>query len=215
MEGLNAAGLTPISVLSIKRTKPRKLLCHLADSSSVKFSNSASLSTTPHTIQDCLSSTFHGSLLLLSSVLSTDLVKALTYEEALQQSTSTASSDFDASGVLDNFISFATENPAAIAGGAAFLAVPLVLSRILKKPKPWGVVSAAKAYAALGDDANAQLIDIRAPVELRTVGTPDIRGFKKRPASVFYKGEDKPGFLKKLSLKFKEPENTTLFILDK
>lgn len=215
MEGLNAAGLTPISVLSIKRTKSRKLLCHLADSSSVKFSNSASLSTTPPTIQDCLSSTFHGSLLLLSSVLSTDLVKALTYEEALQQSTSTASSDFDASGVLDNFISFATENPAAIAGGAAFLAVPLVLSRILKKPKPWGVVSAAKAYAALGDAANAQLIDIRAPVELRTVGTPDIRGFKKRPASVFYKGEDKPGFLKKLSLKFKEPENTTLFILDK
>ncbi|KAF2324866.1 hypothetical protein GH714_020858 [Hevea brasiliensis] len=116
----------------------------------------------PHTntIQECLSRTFHGGLVALSSVLSTGLAKALTYKEALQQSTSTPASDFDASGVLDNVISFATENPTVIGGGAAILAVPLVLSQILKKPKPWGVESARKAYAVLGDDANAQLLDI-------------------------------------------------------
>ncbi|KAJ9188244.1 hypothetical protein P3X46_003616 [Hevea brasiliensis] len=216
MEALNAAGLTPISVLCEKRTEPGKFLC-LPATSSLKFSNSASLSSTPHTntIQECLSRTFHGGLVALSSVLSTGLAKALTYEEALQQSTSTPASDFDASGVLDNVISFATENPTVIGGGAAILAVPLVLSQILKKPKPWGVESARKAYAVLGDDANAQLLDIRAPVELKKMGTPDIRGFKKKPVSIAYKGDDKPGFLKKLSLKFKEPEKTTLFILDK
>ncbi|KAJ6679802.1 RHODANESE-LIKE DOMAIN-CONTAINING PROTEIN 4 CHLOROPLASTIC [Salix purpurea] len=62
---------------------------------------------------------------------------------------------------------------------------------------------------------NAQLLDIRLPVEFRQVGSPDIRGLSKKPVPIVYEGEDKPGFLKKLSLKFKEPENTTLFILDK
>ncbi|KAF2315224.1 hypothetical protein GH714_038486 [Hevea brasiliensis] len=124
-------------------------------------------------------------------------------------------SDFDVSGVLDSVTSFATENPTVIAGGAVVLAIPLVLSQVLKKPKPWGVESARRAYAVLGDDANAQLLDIRAPVDLRKVGTPDIRDFKKKPVSIVYKGEDNSGFLKKLSLKFKEPENTTVFILDK
>ncbi|KDP28507.1 hypothetical protein JCGZ_14278 [Jatropha curcas] len=214
MEALNAANLTPISVLCEKRAEPRKFLC-LPTTSPLKFSSSASISTNPPTIQECLSRTFHGSLVLLSSVLSTGLAKALTYEEALEQSLSSPTSDFDSSGVLDSVISFATENPTIIAGSVAVLAVPLIVSQILKKPKSWGVESAKKAYAVLGDDANAQLLDIRAPVEFRKVGTPDIRGFKKKPVSIFYQGEDKPGFLKKLSLKFKEPENTTLFILDK
>ncbi|KAJ6710350.1 RHODANESE-LIKE DOMAIN-CONTAINING PROTEIN 4 CHLOROPLASTIC [Salix koriyanagi] len=61
----------------------------------------------------------------------------------------------------------------------------------------------------------AQLLDIRAAVDFRQVGSPDIKGLSKKPASIVYKSEDKPGFLKKLSLKFKEPENITLFILDK
>lgn len=153
--------------------------------------------------------------MLLSSVLSTGLAKALTYEEALQQSSGSSSSDFDASEILDGVISFTTENPVVIAGGVTILAVPLVLSQVLKKPKPWGVESARSAYAKLGEDVNAQLLDIRAPVEFRKVGSPDIRGLGKKAVSIVYKGEDKPGFLKKLSLKFKEPENTTLFIVDK
>ncbi|KAA8520729.1 hypothetical protein F0562_014999 [Nyssa sinensis] len=155
----------------------------------------------------------------IGQVLNTGFAGALTYEEALQQSvsasTSGGSSDFDASGILDSVISFGVENPAVIIGGATILALPLVLSQVLSNPKPWGLESAKTAYAKLGDDANAQLLDIRAPVELRQVGSPDIRGLKKKPVPVVYKGEDKPGFLKKLALKFKEPENTTLFILDK
>lgn len=214
MEVLNAAGLTPISILCEKRTEPRKFVC-LPATSSIKSSNSASLSANPPIVQQFLSGTFHGGLVLLSSVFSTGLAKALSYEEALQQSTSNPASDFDAGGVLDSVISFATENPTVIAGGAVVLAVPLVLSQVLKKPKPWGVESARKAYEVLGENANAQLLDIRSPVDLRKVGTPDVRGFKKKPVSIVYKEEDKPGFLKKLSLKFKDPENTTVFILDK
>lgn len=155
----------------------------------------------------------------MSSVLNTGLVaKALTYEEALQQSVGGSpfsGVDFDVSGVLDGAFAFATENPVVFAGGLVVLAVPLVFSQLLKKPKPWGVESARNAYARLGEDSSAQLIDIRPSIELRKVGSPDVRGLRKKPVPIVYKGDDKPGFLKKLASKFKDPGNTTLLILDK
>ncbi|KAL5572079.1 hypothetical protein UlMin_021676 [Ulmus minor] len=219
MEALNAAGLTPISaVLGDRKQEPRKTQSFLPIFPP-KFSSSANFNTNPQALQalkECLPRRVHGGLVLLSSILNTGFAKALTYEEILQQSVNpSAATDFDANGVLDTTISFATENPGILAGGLVVLAVPLVLSQILKKAKPWGVESARNAYAKLGDDANAQLVDIRPPVEFRQVGGPNIGGLGKKPVSIVYKGEDKPGFLKKLSLKFKEPENTTLFILDK
>ncbi|KAJ4728143.1 rhodanese-like domain-containing protein 4, chloroplastic [Melia azedarach] len=215
MEALNAAGLTPLSIFCDRRTTEPRKIQSLPTTSLPKLTTSASFNTTPQNFRECLTRSVHGGLVLLSSVLSTGLAKALTYEEALQQSSDSSSSDFDASGILDGVISFTTENPVVIAGGVTILAVPLVLSQVLKKPKPWGVESARSAYAKLGEDVNAQLLDIRAPVEFRQVGSPDIRGLGKKAVSIVYKGEDKPGFLKKLSLKFKEPENTTLFIVDK
>lgn len=217
MKALNAVGLTPTPVLSDKRTEPRKI-SSLPTLSPFKFPNFASSNTGPPSISaipECISTSFHGGLVLLSSVLSTGVARALTYEEALEQSVTTSTSDFDAGGFLDGVISFGVENPAVIAGGAVILAVPLVLSQVLKKPKPWGIETAKSAFAKLADDATAQLLDIRAPVEFRQVGSPDISDLKKKPVSILYKGEDKPGFLKKLALKFKEPEKTTLFILDK
>lgn len=214
MDALNAASLTPLSVLCDKKKEPRKITS-LPTTLPLKFSNSATFNTTPSTLQECLSRGFQGGLVLLSSALNAGVARALSYEEALQQTVNSISGDFDAGGVLDSVLNFGTENPAVIAGGAAILVVPLVLSQVLKNSKPWGIESAKSAYAKLGEDANAQLLDIRAPVEFRKVGSPDIRDLRKKPVSIAYKGEDKPGFLKKLSLKFKEPENTTLFILDK
>ena len=219
MEALNAAGLTPISaVLSDRKQEPRKIPSFYPISQH-KSTNSASFNISPPALQECLARRIQGGLVIFSSVLNSGVAKALTYDEALQQSvgdsSSAGSGDFDVSRVLDSVIGFATENPVVIAGGAAILAVPLVLSQLLGKSKPWGVESARNAYAKLGDDANAQLLDIRPPVEFRQVGSPDIRGLGKKPVSIVYKSEDKPGFLKKLSLKFKEPENTILFILDK
>ncbi|KAJ7962545.1 rhodanese-like domain-containing protein 4, chloroplastic [Quillaja saponaria] len=215
MEALNAAGLTPLSVLCDRRTEPRKFLS-LPTISALKNSRVSNFSISQSTSQECLLRSFCGGLSVLASVFNAGIVRALTYEEVLQQSVSTPNvGDSDSNGILDSFLIYGTENPAIIAGGVAILAVPLVLSQVLKKPKPWGIESAKNAYAKLGDDANAQLLDIRAPVEFRQVGSPDIQGLRKKPVSIVYKGDDKPGFLKKLSLKFKEPENTTLFILDK
>ncbi|KAJ6390618.1 hypothetical protein OIU77_024767 [Salix suchowensis] len=214
MKALNAASLTPLSVLCERRAELRKTLS-LPTVSPLKFSHHESLSATRSAAQEGLLRTLRGGVVLLSSVLGTGLARALTYEEALEKPASPFSSDFDVNGILDSVIRFGTENPTIIAGGVTVLAVPLILSLVLNKPKSWGVESAKKAYAALGDDAMAQLLDIRAAVDFRQVGSPDIKGLSKKPASIVYKSEDKPGFLKKLSLKFKEPENTTLFILDK
>ncbi|XP_058200176.1 rhodanese-like domain-containing protein 4, chloroplastic isoform X1 [Rhododendron vialii] len=218
MEALNAVGLTPLSVLSERRTEPRKI-SSLPTSSPIKFPLSVNFSHNPQKISKNFSRNLHGGLLLLSSVLSSGFARALTYEEALQQSASSSpsveSSEFDFGGFIDSIINFGVENPLVIAGGVALLGVPLVLSQVFSSPKPWGVESPKNAYTKLGDDSTCQLVDIRPPVEVRQVGSPDIRGLKKRPVGVAYRGEDKVGFLKKLSLKFKEPEKTTLFILDK
>lgn len=217
MRTLNAAtpSLTPLSVLSETRTEARKAPL-LPIASPLKLPNSPAFIKTQPALHQCLSRTLHGGLLLLSSLLPNGFAKALSYEEALQQTTGFSSSvDFDPNGILDTVVSFATENPTVVAGGTVALAVPLILSQLLKNPKPWGVESARSAYAKLGDDATAQLLDIRPLKESRDVGSPDIKGFGKKPVSIAYNGEDKPGFLTKLSLKFKEPENTTLFIMDK
>ncbi|KAG4938069.1 hypothetical protein JHK86_044210 [Glycine max] len=214
MEALNAAGLTPLSVLSdtkTTRTKhPSVSVCKVSN-----FSTSTNKKQT--LLQSCISKTLHGGLILAASVVNGGAATALTYDEALGQPLSLpGAGDFDVNGFVESVTGFATENPAILAGGVAVLAVPLVLSQVLfKKPKAWGVESAKNAYAKLGADGNAQLLDIRALVEIRQVGSPDVGGLKKKAVSIPYKGDDKPGFLKKLALKFKEPENTTLFILDK
>lgn len=201
MDALNAVGLTPLSVLA-KRNKPRK---NLSLASFPPLKNQSLVVS--------LSRNLQGELVLLSSVLGSGFAKALTFDGALQLSVT--SGDFDPSKVFDSVINFVVKNPIVIGGGAVTLAVPLLVAQLLSEPKPWGVESAKNAYKKLADDSNAQLLDIRAPGELRQVGSPDVRGLKKRSVAVAYKGEDKPGFLKKLALKFKEPENTTLFILDK
>lgn len=204
MEAINAVRVTPLSVLSDRRNEPKKIPSHPI---SFPFKNLCSVESLSRNVQ--------GGLVLLSSALTTGLAKALTYEEALEQSTTSPAADFDATAVVETVTTFASDNPLVIVGGVVALALPLVLFQVLEKPKSWGVESAKTAYAKLGDDESAQLLDIRAPAELREVGSPDIRGLKKKPVTVAYKGEDKPGFLKKLALKFKDPENTTLFILDK
>ncbi|KAI4328892.1 hypothetical protein L6164_021212 [Bauhinia variegata] len=189
MEALVAAGLTPSSVLSDRSKEPRKS-SSLPTISACKVSNSSNFSSKKQTLKECTSRGLRGGLLLAASVVNGGIANALTYEEALQQSV-------------------------GIPRGVAVLAIPLVLAQVLKKPQPWGVESAKNVYAKLGADDNAQLLDIRSPVEFRKVGTPDIGGLRKKTVAITYKGNDKPGFLKKLSLKFREPENTTLFILDK
>ncbi|KAK9121811.1 hypothetical protein Syun_019428 [Stephania yunnanensis] len=222
MEVLNAACLNPVSVLRDRRAEAKKVtsITSISQPKFAKFAKSACFDEYPLSLSDNLLKKINGAALISSSVLDcVGAARAITYEEALQQNVSSSSSGggfgVDVGGIVDSVVSYGTDNPGFVIGGVTVLVVPLVLSQIFKKPKAWGVESARNAYAKLGEDGNAQLLDIRAPADFREVGSPDLRGLKKKAVPIFYKGDDKPGFLKKLSVKFKNPGNTILFILDK
>ncbi|CAH8362973.1 unnamed protein product [Eruca vesicaria subsp. sativa] len=70
------------------------------------------------------------------------------------------------------------------------------------------VLSNATA-SAISLSYERKLCNNQAAADLRQMGSPNIKGLGKNTVSAVYNGEDKPGCLKKLSLKFKDPENTT------
>ncbi|XP_078429055.1 thylakoid rhodanese-like protein [Wolffia australiana] len=218
MEVLNAAQLSPVSIqkgsssANERRAEPRKLLpFRIPQQNSISELNASSVGKA-----------IGGGLAFISSVLSSvGSARSLTYEEALGLSVGASSAsndaqDVDIGGAFDGIVSFGSENALLIGGGALALAIPLVLSQVFKsKPKAWSVESAKSAFAKLSEDSGAQLLDIREIKDIRVVGSPDLRGIKKKSTAIAYTVDDKPGFLNKLSLKFKDPENTTLFVLDK
>ncbi|KAM0031157.1 putative Rhodanese-like domain-containing protein STR4 [Helianthus debilis subsp. tardiflorus] len=76
---------------------------------------------------------FNGtSLVLIYFVFNSAFAKALTYEEALNQSTTASDSSFAAPD-LDGIVNFGVENPLVVAGGAALLTVPAILSQVFRK----------------------------------------------------------------------------------
>ncbi|KAF0932913.1 hypothetical protein E2562_013112 [Oryza meyeriana var. granulata] len=148
------------------------------------------------------------------------LAAPLSYEETLRLSTDSGGGDGGEFALPDlglgGLVDFVTQNPLVAAAGVAAVALPLVLAQVIGgASKPYGVVSASAAYRTMVEEPGAQLVDIRPPGDARETGSPDLREAKKKVVAVPYDREDKNGFLKKLSLRFKDPENTTLVILDK
>jgi hypothetical protein len=148
------------------------------------------------------------------------LAAPLSYEEMLRLSEDTAGGGDGGFALpdlgLDGLVDFVAQNPLVVAAGVAVVAVPFLISRVLGgASKPYRTVSGKAAYQTLLEEPGAQLVDIRPLKDAREVGSPDIREAKKKAVAVPYDGEDKNGFLKKLELRFKDPENTTLIILDK
>ncbi|KAF8748784.1 hypothetical protein HU200_012842 [Digitaria exilis] len=159
------------------------------------------------------------------------LAAPLSYEEMLRLSTDSDSGaggfalpGLDLGGFalpdlgLDGLADFVSENPLVVAAGVAAVALPLLLAQLLGGgggSKPYSVVSARAAYQRLLEEPAAQLVDIRTRKDAQEDGAPDLREAKKKVVAVPYSGEDKNGFLKKLALRLKDPENTILIILDK
>ncbi|KAL5212291.1 hypothetical protein ABZP36_023138 [Zizania latifolia] len=140
------------------------------------------------------------------------LAAPLSYEETLRLSTDSGGGGGGGGGEftlpdlgLGGLVDFVAQNPLVAAAAVTAVALPL----------PYGVVSASAAYWTLLDEPDTQLIDIRPLGDARENGAPDVREAKKKAVAVPYDGEDKNEFLKKLSLRFKDPENNTLVILDK
>jgi len=167
-----------------------------------------------------------GALVLSHAGAGTALAAPLSYEEMLRLSTDSDAGADGGGGFalelpdlgLDGLADFVAENPLVVAAGVAAVALPLLLARLLGgggAAKPYAVASARAAYQRLLEEPGAQLVDIRPLKDAREAGAPDLREAKKKAVAVPYNGEDKNGFLKKLALRFKDPENTTLVILDK
>eukprot|EP01018_Ginkgo_biloba_P011519 Gb_23542 [translate_table: standard] len=145
------------------------------------------------------------------------LANALTYEELLEQAAGSPDeppADFDVNGVAESVSNFSSENPLVILAGVALVMVPFILSQVLQKPKRWGTMSAPNVYSALQNE-DAQLLDIRSSEDLKRTGSPDLRAFRKRAVQLFYSGGKDAPFLQRVCAKFKDPPNTTLYILDK
>ncbi|XP_031489363.1 rhodanese-like domain-containing protein 4, chloroplastic [Nymphaea colorata] len=219
MDVLTAAGLVPFSIHKPATVSERKIELRKLFSFN-PFHPSHKISPLPGSLNPSANLPYLGAAAsaFLSSTFGGGFAEALTYEEALEQSVNAStygqSSDLDVGSIIDSVVSFGSENPLILAGGFAAFAVPVVLSLVLGKPKPWGIESAKSAYAKLGEDGEAQLLDIRRPQDIKEVGSPDIRSLKKRVVSIAY-GGDNEAFLTKVSAKFKDPSNTTLFIIDK
>lgn len=106
-------------------------------------------------------------------------------------------------------------DPLVIGGVLLAVAVPLILTQVFGgKSSKFGVETPGNAYKRLSEDPDTEVVDIREKKEIRESGTPNLKSLKKKVASIGYNRDDKLGFLKKLGLKFKNPENTTLIILD-
>lgn len=110
---------------------------------------------------------------------------------------------------------FVAANPLALVAGLVAVAVPFIASRAFAAPATFGSVSAVDAFEKLSIlEQNAQLLDIRAPEDIRAEGSPNLKSIKKKPVKVAYAAEDDT-FVDKVFAKFKDAENTTLYILDR
>lgn len=111
-------------------------------------------------------------------------------------------------------VGFIAANPLLILASLAAVTVPLIAFRASAGPKLFGVVSAVEAYANLSDmGENSQLLDIRAAEDIKENGQPDLKSLKKKIVQVAYAAED-PAFVDTVLAKYKDSENTVLYILD-
>ena len=116
---------------------------------------------------------------------------------------------------FDGASDFVSANPLALVGVLVAVAVPLVASRAFAGPTSFGTVSAVEAYEKLSDpDQNTQLLDIRAPEDIKAEGSPNLRALRKTPLKLAYSAND-DAFVDKMFAKCKIAEDTTLYVLDR
>lgn len=117
---------------------------------------------------------------------------------------------------FDGATDFLSANPVAIVAGLFAVALPLVASRAFAgTTSSSGSVSAVEAYDKLADpEQSTQLLDIRAPADIKTEGSPSLKSIRKTVIKVPYAADDDK-FVDKVLAKCKIAEDTTLYVLDR
>ncbi|KAL2624417.1 hypothetical protein R1flu_008662 [Riccia fluitans] len=160
-------------------------------------------------------------LSLAAGLAKVESVSALSYDEIIGGTRDVVESlpslpemnlDVDTWG----FTNFIAENLPTVVGGLAVLALPIIVSNVYKKSQNYGTVSAKQAFRELGNaESVTQLLDIREGKVIRAEGTPDLRGYKKRVTQIPYTTVNVEAFVVRVKGKFKKPEETELYILDR
>lgn len=169
----------------------------------------------PGTEASCVPVSFSVAALVASSaslIASVPPSLALKYDDVVSKAGNVVtSSSGDGAGLVE----IVSSNPVAVVAGVAAVAVPLIALRASASGQSFGSVSAAAAFAKLSDsEQNAQLLDIRAPEEIRAAGAPNLKSLRKKALQVAYDAED-ASFVAKVVARCRNPEATTLFVLDR
>lgn len=75
-------------------------------------------------------------------------------------------------------------------------------------------ISAVDAFGKLRDDPSSQLLDVRDKKSLAYLPSPSLRMFNKSVMQVEFRQGDEDAFVKRVFENLKEPENTTVCVMD-
>ncbi|CAK9139447.1 unnamed protein product [Ilex paraguariensis] len=127
-------------------------------------------------------------------------------------STEEVSNKINLEAIVVSVDDFFNRNPFFVAGVTFIWLVVIPLTQeYLQKYK---FVSAIDAFRKLRDDPSTQLLDIRDKKSLGYLGSPNLKILNKGVVQVEFSEGDGEGFVKKVLEKFREPENTTICVLD-
>lgn len=127
---------------------------------------------------------------------------------------SSSSDRISLESVLVSIDDFNNRNPFFVAGCTFIwlVVIPLAQEYVFKKFK---FVSAVDAFRKLRDDQNSQLLDIRDNKSIRVLASPNLKILSKSVIQIQFMDGKEEGFVKKVLENFKDPGNTTLYVIDK
>ncbi|MCL7031638.1 hypothetical protein MKW94_013164 [Papaver nudicaule] len=202
-------------------SKPKSFQTHHQNVSNRKAKTSSCSLKIPSTTRTSNSLQTH--LLLLkkaSSSLMLQLSLALvttplsSFASETETIISSSSSDkISLESVLVSIDDFNNRNPFFVAGCTFIwlVVIPLAQEYVLKKYK---FVSAIDAFRKLKDEPNSQLLDIRDNKSVDVLPSPNLKILSKSASQIQFVDGKEEGFVKKVLENFKDPRNTTLYVID-
>ncbi|XP_027092199.1 uncharacterized protein [Coffea arabica] len=132
--------------------------------------------------------------------------------EAAVPTTQEVSNKINLEAVVVSVDDFFNKNPFFVAGVVFIWLVVVPLGQ--EYFRKYKFISAIDAFRKLRDDPNYQLLDIRDEKSLDFLNSPNLKILNKSVLQVAFSEGDEEGFLRQVLEKFKEPDKTTVCVLD-